>query len=453
MNIKTPQIDYKFDWTVLLVSCLSAIAYIILFRVIYVDYLVKLFEYIGFKKITDTTYEVPITDFLAFLPIIFFQAKKVPSDFIAILTYLVIHIPTVITLQYQFRDYDGIIIYQVVFTFAQILFFLASWHPLSSQRFENNTDRIPMRVYVIAGVAVLVALVAFFGTQLKFVSFQDVYSLRSENDKFARGAFFVPYFCMWTADFFAPLFIAYGCHKKQWIYVGLGFFSALIVYMATGTKSAILLPFVTLGIYYLMSLKRMVSIKYVLPVFVVVILIFYIICASTDNKILYLAATVLFMRTLGVAGWLATGYITVFNAYPYTFYSHIGIVNFFTGMYPFHNPSLGNAVWSIYRGWGVNTNANANFLLTDGYAAMGITGMILISIVFFVILIYTNKLSNNHDMPFVLAMLTGAILAFTNISLFTAFVSCGFFFCLILLRYTDTRKSNNPPTDNLPADE
>ncbi|MBQ7539728.1 MAG: oligosaccharide repeat unit polymerase [Bacteroidaceae bacterium] len=437
----------------LIISCLSAIAYIILFRVIYADYLVKLFEYIGFKNIVDTSYEVPLTDFLAFIPIIFFQAKKVPSDFIAILTYLVIHIPTVITLQYQFKEYDDIIVYQLAFTFSQILFFLASWHPISKKRCETNTNIIPIRVFFVAGIVILVTLIAFFGTQLRFVSFTDIYSLRSENDKFAQGASFIPYFCMWTADFFAPLFIAYGCYKKQYIYTALGFFAALIVYMATGSKSAILLPFVTVGIYYLMRLKRMTNIKYFLPVFVVIILIFYAIYAATDNKILYLAATVLFMRTLGVAGWLATGYITVFNSYPFTFYSHIGIVNFFTGMYPFHNPSLGNAVWTIYRGWGVNTNANANFLLTDGYAAMGTAGVIIISIVFFFVLIYTNKLSNNHDMSFVLAMLTGAILAFTNISLFTAFVSCGFLFCLILLRYTDTKNTDKEETQESVADE
>ena len=39
--------DIRFDRKVLLVSTLSAVAYIILFRVIYTDYLYPLFGYIG----------------------------------------------------------------------------------------------------------------------------------------------------------------------------------------------------------------------------------------------------------------------------------------------------------------------------------------------------------------------------------------------------------------------
>ena len=198
------------------------------------------------------------------------------------------------------------------------------------------------------------------------------------------------------------------------------------------------MPIAAYGIYYLMAYKRMKSIKLLFPIITFGVLILFLLSLYIDNKLFYFIGTVLFMRTLGVAGWLASGYITVFNSYPFTYYSHIGIVNYFTGMYPFHNPSLGNAVWTIYRGRGVHTNANANFLLTDGFAALGIPGIFLIAVLFYIILVYVNRLSNNHEMPFVMATLTGTVMAVTNVSLFTTILSCGFFLCLLLLRFSKT---------------
>lgn len=432
------QLEKKLDGRVLAVSIVSTIVYIILFRVIYTEYLYPLFGYIGYKYAVSTEYEEILTNVLAFIPILFYRARKVPSDLIAILTFILIHIPTVITLQYHFKDYNAVIVYQVAFTFAQTLFFLASWNKLGEERCEKYTDCISIHYFIILGVLVLAVLIVFFGDRLRFVSFSDIYSLRSENDKLTRGHGFINYFLMWAADFFSPFFIAYGCMKKKLWAQAIGFLCSLVVYMASGSKSAILMPIAVYGIYYLMAYKRMKSIKLLFPIITFGVLILFLLSLYIDNKLFYFIGTVLFMRTLGVAGWLASGYITVFNSYPFTYYSHIGIVNYFTGMYPFHNPSLGNAVWTIYRGRGVHTNANANFLLTDGFAALGIPGIFLIAVLFYIILVYVNRLSNNHEMPFVMATLTGTVMAVTNVSLFTTILSCGFFLCLLLLRFSKT---------------
>lgn len=434
------QLEKKLDGRVLAVSIVSTIVYIILFRVIYVEYLYPLFGYIGYKYNIATEYEETLSNILAFLPILFYRARKVPSDLIAILTFILIHIPTVITLQYHFKDYNSIIVYQVAFTFAQTLFFLASWNKLGEERCEKYTDSISIKFLIVVGMLILIVLIAFFGDQLRFVSFSDIYKLRSDNDRFSRGYKLIGYFTNWAAFFFAPFFIAYGCLKKKYWICLIGCLCSLVVYMASGSKSAILMPFAVFPIYFLMANKKMKSIVYFFPIVTMGVLLLFLLVLFVDNKLFYFVGTVLFMRTLGVAGWLASGYITVFNSYPYTYYSHIGIVNYFTGMYPFHNPSLGNAVWTIYRGRGVHTNANANFLLTDGFAALGIPGILLIAAFFYCVLIYTNRISNNHNIPFVMATLAGAILSFTNVSLFTTFLSSGFIFCILLFRFTKTRE-------------
>ena len=148
------QLEKKLDGRVLAVSIVSTIVYIILFRVIYTEYLYPLFGYIGYKYAVSTEYEEILTNVLAFIPILFYRARKVPSDLIAILTFILIHIPTVITLQYHFKDYNAIIVYQVAFTFAQTLFFLASWNKLGEERCEKYTDCISIHYFIILGVLV-----------------------------------------------------------------------------------------------------------------------------------------------------------------------------------------------------------------------------------------------------------------------------------------------------------
>ena len=73
-------------------------------------------------------------------------------------------------------------------------------------------------------------------------------------------------------------------------------------------------------------------------------------------------------------------------------YSHIGIVNYITGAYPFGKDALGKAVWSGYKGFSIeeSMNANANFLVTDGVAAAGIYGVFIIAIIFYYLLKYLS---------------------------------------------------------------
>ena len=147
---------------VLLVNALSAIVYIALFRMIYETFLHPLFGYMGYSLHVNTEYETALTDFLAFFPILLFRAKKLPSDFIAIIIYIIIYVPTIVSLQYFYKEYDSIIIYQIAFFYAQVLFFMAAWNKKSTERYETDTDAIPFKYVIYAGVAIVLIIVAFY---------------------------------------------------------------------------------------------------------------------------------------------------------------------------------------------------------------------------------------------------------------------------------------------------
>ena len=113
---------------------------------------------------------------------------------------------------------------------------------------------------------------------------------------------------------------------------------------------------------------------------------------NMKDEVLQLGAGfIVILRTTAVAGWLTQYYLRFFsvNDKPYTLYSHINIINLLTEYYPYAD-SLGKTV-----AYG-SQNANANFLLTDGVAAAGIFGLLLIGLVFYVLLHILNSISYRY---------------------------------------------------------
>ena len=141
---------------------------------------------------------------------------------------------------------------------------------------------------------------------------------------------------------------------------------------------------------------------------------------------MFAIAAIVLLRTVCVAGWLTQFYIHFFNENPYTYYSHINIVNYITESYPYTEP-LGKVV-----AYG-SQNANANFFLTDGVAACGLAGIVIIGLVFAVILMFINSISARYKKSDMFIMFMPTIAYFLNVSLFTTMLSNGLLILIILV--------------------
>ena len=162
-----------------------------------------------------------------------------------------------------------------------------------------------------------------------------------------------------------------------------------------------------------------------------------------ENEVLQLGAGfIVILRTTAVAGWLTQYYLRFFsvNDKPYTLYSHINIINLLTDYYPYAD-SLGKTV-----AYG-SQNANANFLLTDGVAAAGIFGLLLIGLVFYVLLHILNSISYRYRLSDLLVIFLPTLSYILNTSLLTTLLSNGLLILILLLGCTenpiDIRLNNN----------
>ena len=181
-----------------------------------------------------------------------------------------------------------------------------------------------------------------------------------------------------------------------------------------------------------MHIKRFGN-KYVFPIITSGIHVSYLLIAFADNSSIGLFISILMNRTYGIASQITPMYIDVFQDHPYTYFSHINVVNMITGMYPFGNQSLGYAITDLYHG--TFSQANTNFLVTDGISSCGLFGIFFISIVFYYLLIYLNNITNRFGFAFVASSIMGTITAFANMSIFTTLLSCGLIFLIIFYKY------------------
>ena len=416
----------------LVVNLVFAIIYVFVFRLVYVQYLYPTWGYMGYEFYSHSTMIAFITNALAIIPILFYKARKIPSDFIAIFVYIFIVVPSILSMEFGFENYSGVVSVQVVYSLSMIVFFhIKEPRGIIHRKKENF---IKFKAYTIAVVVILICCIATYRLNMRFVSVEEVYDLREETADLQVNPI-IGYFMMWLANFFSPLFVSYGLVNKNKNFLILGFTCALVVYMSSALKSAFITPILCIFIYLVIK-KLQDNIMSLFPIIVVFFTVLYFVGMAIDNNLAYLALSLFIMRTFGISAMLTPGYISVFSSYPHTYFSHVRIVNSITGMYPFQEPVLGKAVWSAYTGETDAMNANANMLLTDGIASCGILGVIIVTIFFALILNYLNKVSMRHDKNFVLILLTGIIMSLSNVSLFTALLSCGLLLIMILLRFT-----------------
>lgn len=416
-----------------LINIAFGIIYIYLFRGIYTEYLVPTMGYMGYELNNLSPKDIAICDLLCLIPLLFYSVEVRLSNFIAIMIYIFMYVPSQIAIQY-FWGCAYHIDYMLAFFVGMILFFVASRNSISKKIYLTKVGKLKLSYFVAFGFVCALTLLFIYRNNLHMVSFADVYDLREENNDLGKDFALAGYFHMWCQNLFSPLLMAVGLYKNNKKYILLGILLSLLIYTSSGLKSSIIMPVVIIGFYYYMKRYMTQSIISFFPLFTLLIGVIYLSSFFFTGSVATMAYSIVFMRSIGIAAELAPCYITVFDSHPYTYYSHVNIINKITGQYPFDNPSIGNAVWDAYSGNDAN-NANANFWLTDGTAAAGVIGVLIISVFFYFLLVYLNKFSNAHDRTTVFSMLIPIIIALTNASIFTTLLSGGLIIGMIILRY------------------
>lgn len=412
---------------------LSVVVFAVLLDWIYVNFLTA-FSYMGFTYSQDSAWYMPVAPVVVFASSCFLPTVVTKlSHWMLWLLFWVLYAPIEILVPLQ--QIPAI----AKWSFLGCLF-VSFYLTVQCSRIRWPLLRLSLvdwRLGQLAFWALYLLLwsivLSVFGGHLQLVGFEDVYKLRNENSELLQTGI-VGYALANLAWAINPFLIAQGLIEKKKAVLAVGVVGQIVLYATLGHKGVLLSTVVVFGAYYAFLRRPVISaatISRVLVVLCAIPIIPYLAGFANDQSTIGAALTqlmaLLYMRTLGMVAAATGVYIDFFQTHPYTYYSHVNIVSAFVH-YPYQE-SLGEAIGFDLTG--DELDANASFYATDGYAALGPYGVVLIGPIMGLFLSFANALCERSFRLACVAFVPFVMIV-ANTSLFTSLLTGGGLMLLLL---------------------
>jgi hypothetical protein len=408
-----------------------ALIYALVFLRCYVSFLWFNFEYVGYDLFHRAPSFIAGSVAIAVLPVLFYRGHRAVSSVIAVLIYLVLYVPIVLTFALgSSKPPEEITLIQLTFMLGMAVIFLADVVVIRNPlRLDLGIDLMPA-VLGITALSTAYMLFTYRGS-LQFSAFDnDLYLQRDANASLGAGLL-MRYLSSWLTTVFAPLCLALGLTERRHRYTMVGAAACLAMYMASANKLSIILPVASVMFYLL--LRNRLSVTLPLLTASLVLLVVGMLAIPNLGSSAFLGSALVLHRTIGNGGQLTSAYYDFFSFHQQTAYSHVRGLNLFTDPYPYGDLGLGQVVGQFY--WTPSMNANANFWATDGIAAMGLPGVAFISLVAALLLVVLNSVTEEYNQLFVFLSFLPFVTTLLNQSLFSSFWSGGAFFLILFFAF------------------
>ena len=282
-------------------------------------------------------------------------------------------------------------------------------------------------IYVACG---LVSVAAIFG----FIIYTDpsswVVALNVERIYEIRQDLEFPtwfsYISVWQMQVVNPFLAAYFIYRKKYPLVTIPFIFQVLIYLSTGTRVALLAIPLFVTFWIVAKLKHSFIIFSALASLGVaassVLLIF--------TRVGLVVYSVLVMRLLYLPAFIEYEYFYFFQNAPHLFFSEGRIGQLFGIISPYPMESV--RLVAMHISGTATSLANTGFL-ADGFANMGVAGMMVVSLVLAVILKYCDSFLNKLPLSLVTACIIVPLFSIVNISLLTTILTGGLALMMLLL--------------------
>ncbi|MVZ98462.1 hypothetical protein EUU23_12235 [Sphingorhabdus sp. IMCC26285] len=399
--------------------------------------------YFGFTyRLTDNRLLYGACVIAAFPSVLLSTRPKTFAECTAWFLYILVYLPCLIVPVMQFSsDLDRLLqIFGTTFV-GCVLFLVLSRGEVR----RINIKPIPPQIFWGGLAAIwtisMVFIIYSFGQAIQFVSLDDIYTQRFAGAESAFTA--VRYALALLASAIDPFLIAAGLYTRRYWLAGIGIFSQVFLFGTLAARAVLLSPIFVIGAYFLADKLGHMRANLFLIGLLIIIAVTAPFLANYDpigggvNNIV----TLVYLRTLLISGAIFGVYEQFFALYPLTYYSNNNIISLFV-QYPYGDLSVGQAVMltlipSAARDIG---ELNANFLATDGVAALGVAGVPVVSAASALILRLLSRFIQPERTMLMVAAGTGFILSMANTSILTSLITGGGILLIALVSFAPLRR-------------
>ena len=414
------------------------------YNLVYVFYLHEIFAYADFRYEATSHLYLFWTYLIAALPIVATRKSNSPSAIGGVLIYVLSYVPIQLTLTFMWAEKTAeLFSVQILLALSMVALFRSSipsrirqvdWDV--NKLFSLRLESIAVIIHILTSIGLVLTIIEFHSI-MRLVSFANVYDLRSETDS-VSASMSTQYLMMWMTYCFGPFYIARGIYqgrKLDWFVGGVIF---MVMYAVSGSKIALLTPLFMVGINYIDGGRTGFAIRLMAMVATFSLLILLVI---PNEGIARWISSIILMRIFGSNGWVAAVYYEYFSNHALTFYSHIGPINALIDAYPYGSNSLGQEIAQYY--FSNDANFNAGFWASDGFAAMGMYGVPVVTAFLAIFMRTFDRLAIHYPARFINLWMVGFWMVLINAPFTTALLSGGGLLIAIFLwvaRLFDRRK-------------
>lgn len=275
---------------------------------------------------------------------------------------------------------------------------------------------------------------------MKIVGLDDIYSQR-----FAGRAndLFWGYIQVYFIYFISASLMSIGLHTKNIPLFAMGALGCLLQFMITAERSTILMPFAIMLVAKIYKKREAVYRNITVITLVATLSILAIIKYSSESELIAQIGFYFLSRIILTPGQFMGDYFLYFDDLGFTYYTHIRWFAYFIDppnvlSTHYYWPNLGWMVGNNFHG--IDSNSNASFWASDGIASLGLSGVIIISVLVRIYLTVLNSTSGGEALPIIIPAMFPLFFSLTNGSFFSMILSYGGGLWVILLIYCNAKK-------------
>jgi hypothetical protein len=424
LNPRKPQAPEERGYKRRILLVLGILCFIGLYQWDYINWLSPAFSYYGFEYYPPPTKYLVLAWICSVIPSLWMPLQiKRASQLGYWVLYLTVLIPSMfVPLFARLNEPPDIAKLVLTMCLGFAICGAGYWVPLGYFRSLAVSKFVFWRCFFLLALVCSVWVVVALHSSIHLVSFAEVADLRGDTGDAISGTL-VNYPLMWLYGAINPFMVAWGLYYKKIPLFVAGVLGQVLVYSIFATKASLLSILFIVGLYLMSRPGRMAFAQRltwsVVALFLALCLSFAL---SREPSLVLLGLLFLvFFRSFGLAGLLTGQYYCFIQHNPLTYFSHVKGINWFLH-YPFHY-QLGTEIGYYYYTPLVDTTAH--FWATDGLAALGLPGILVISAVCALLFWFIDSISRKHDPRLAGLVIFYATYSLANLSMFTTLLSGG----------------------------